>query len=93
MCFFELTFLLVSVRGGNVIDYLKKYAGQFKALHIKDEKEIGASGKMDFKSIFDQMYANNIKDWYVEIEEYTNNDPLASCQQSYDFLNKADYVK
>ena len=22
-----------------------------------------------------------------------NNDPVASVQQSYDFLNKADYVK
>jgi len=26
-------------------------------------------------------------------EQYTNNDPVASVQQSYDFLNKADYVK
>ena len=42
---------------------------------------------------FDQMYANNVKDWYVEVEQYTNNDPVASVQQSYDFLNKADYVK
>ena len=91
--FFELDVYWCQFGGANVVDYMKKYAGQFKALHIKDEKEIGASGKMDFKSIFDQMYANNIKDWYVEIEEYTNNDPLASCQQSYDFLNKADYVK
>ena len=59
----------------------------------KDEKEIGASGKMNFKPIFDQMYANNIKDWYVEVEQYTQNDPVASVQQSYDYLNKADYVK
>ena len=65
----------------------------FKAVHIKDEKEIGASGKMNFKPIFDQMYANNIKDWYVEVEQYTQNDPVASVQQSYDYLNKADYVK
>ena len=39
------------------------------------------------------MYANRVKDWYVEVEEYTNNDPVESCQQSFDFLNKADYVK
>ena len=51
------------------------------------------SGKMNFKPIFDQMYANNIKDWYVEVEQYTQNDPVASVQQSYDYLNKADYVK
>ena len=39
------------------------------------------------------LYANNIKDWYVEVEQYTQNDPVASVQQSYDYLNKADYVK
>jgi sugar phosphate isomerase/epimerase len=91
--FFELDVYWCMFGGGNVVDYMKKYADQIKVRHIKDEKEIGASGKMDFKPIFDQAYANNIKDWYVEIEEYSNNDPLASCQQSYDYLNKADYVK
>ena len=49
---------------------------------------------MNFKPIFDQMYANNVKGLvHVEVEQYTNNDPVASVQQSYDFLNKADYVK
>ena len=65
----------------------------FKLAHIKDEKEIGASGKMDFKSIFDQMNANKIKDWYVEVEEFTNNDAIGGLQQSYDYLKKARYVK
>ena len=55
--------------------------------------EIGASGKIDFKPIFDQMYANNVRDWYVEVEQYTNNDPVASCKESFNFLNKANYVK
>jgi sugar phosphate isomerase/epimerase len=90
---FELDVYWCQEGGGNPVAYLKDRPSQFKALHIKDEKEIGASGKMDFKSIFDQMYANNIKDWYVEVEEYTNNDPVASVQQSFDYLNKADYVK
>ena len=48
--------------GGDPVAYLKNRPSQFKAVHIKDEKEIGASGKMNFKPIFDQMYANNIKD-------------------------------
>ena len=30
---------------------------QFKAIHIKDEKEIGASGKMNFEPIFNQSTA------------------------------------
>ena len=91
--FFEMDVYWVQHGGGDPVAYLKNRPSQFKAIHIKDEKEIGASGTMNFKPIFDQMYANNIKDWYVEVEQYTNNNPLESVQQSYDFLNKADYVK
>ena len=90
---FELDVYWCVEGGGDPVAYLKNYPSQFKAVHIKDEKEIGASGKMNFKPIFDQMYANNIKDWYVEVEQYTNNAPVVSVQQSFDFLNKADYVK
>ena len=91
--FFEMDVYWVQEGGGDPVAYLKNRPSQFKAVHIKDEKEIGASGKMNFKPIFDQMYANNIKVWYVEVEQYTQNDPVASVQQSYDYLNKADYVK
>ena len=65
--------------GGDPVAYLKNRPSQFKAVHIKDEKEIGASGKMNFKPIFDQMYANNIKDWYVEVEQYTPK--RSGCQR------------
>jgi sugar phosphate isomerase/epimerase len=90
---FELDVYWCQEGGADPVEYLKKYDGQFKLTHIKDAKEIGASGKMDFKAIFEQMYANKIKDWYVEIEEYTNNDPVDSARQSFDFLKKARYVK
>ena len=91
--FFEMDVYWVVQGGGDPVAYLKNRPGQFKTIHIKDEKEIGASGKMNFQPIFDQMNANNVKDWYVEVEQYTNGDPVASCQESFDFLNKASYVK
>jgi sugar phosphate isomerase/epimerase len=91
--FFELDIYWCIRGGGDPVAYLKNRPGQFKTIHIKDEKEIGASGQIDFKPIFDQMTANKVKDWYVEVEEYTDNDPVASVQQSFDFLNKAEYVK
>ena len=47
---------------------------------------------MDFKSIFDQAYANGVKDWYVEVERYDGT-PQEDVQKSYDFLNSAEYVK
>ncbi|MCD7937695.1 MAG: sugar phosphate isomerase/epimerase [Tannerellaceae bacterium] len=91
--FFQMDVYWVTMGGADPVAYLKERPDQFKTIHIKDEKEIGASGKMNFKPIFDQMYANNVKDWYVEVEQYTNNDPVASVQESFDFLNNADYVK
>lgn len=91
--FFEMDVYWVTKGGGDPVAYLKNRPSQFKAIHIKDEKEIGESGMMSFQPIFDQMYSNNVKDWYVEVERYTNNDPVASVQQSYDYLNQADYVK
>ncbi|MDR1408575.1 MAG: sugar phosphate isomerase/epimerase [Tannerella sp.] len=90
---FELDVYWCNFGGGDSVAYLKSRPSQFKIIHIKDEKEIGASGKIDFKPIFDQMTANNVKDWYVEVEEYTNNDPEASVKQSFDYLNTAEYVK
>lgn len=90
---FELDVYWCQEGGANPVEYLKKYPKQFKLTHIKDAKEIGASGKMDFKAIFKQMNANKVTDWFVEIEEYTNNDAVASAQQSFDFLNRARYVK
>lgn len=90
---FELDVYWCKEGGYDPTEYLKKYADQIKVVHIKDAKEIGASGNIDFKPIFDQMNANNVKDWYVEVEQYTNNDPAASVKESYDFLNKAAYVK
>lgn len=90
--FFELDVYWCQVGGYNPVDYLKKYASQIKTVHIKDVKEIGASGTMNFKPIFEQMKANNIKDWYVEVEQYTNNNPQESVKESYDYLQRADYV-
>ncbi|MDL2208374.1 sugar phosphate isomerase/epimerase [Parabacteroides sp. OttesenSCG-928-O15] len=91
-CFFQLDVYWCQQGGYDPVEYLKKYADQFKIIHIKDAKEIGASGDMDFQAIFNQMKANNVKDWYVEVEQYTNNNPLESVQQSYDFLKAASYV-
>jgi len=90
--FFQMDVYWVMMGGHDPAKYLKERPAQFKTIHIKDEKEIGASGLMNFQPIFDQMKANNVKDWYVEVEQYTNNNPVESVKESYDFLAKADYV-
>lgn len=89
---FEMDVYWLMMGGYSPVDYLKKYSDRFPLLHIKDEMEIGGSGKLDFKSIFETAYKIGMKDYYVEVERY-NFEPIVSVQKSYDFLAKASYVK
>jgi sugar phosphate isomerase/epimerase len=90
--FFEMDVYWVMRGGFKAVDYMNKYPDRFPLLHIKDEKEIGESGQIDFKSIYETAYKNGLKDAFVEVERY-NFDPLVSVQKSYDFLKAASYVK
>ena len=89
---FEMDVYWVMKGGYSPVDYMKKYPKRFPLLHIKDEKEIGESGLLDFKSIFETGYSIGIKDYFVEVERY-NFEPAVSVQKSYDFLAAATYVK
>ncbi len=90
--FFEMDVYWVQKGGCDPVEYLKKYAGRFPVLHIKDESIIGESGQIDFQPIFEAAYAQGMKDYYVEVEKYTL--PAEICvQKSFDFLYAAPYVK
>lgn len=89
---FELDVYWSQKGGQDPVAYINKYGRRFPVLHIKDEEEIGASGTMDFKSIYEAAYKNGMKEYFVEVERY-NFEPLISVQKSYEFLNKASYVR
>jgi sugar phosphate isomerase/epimerase len=88
---FQLDLYWCVMGGKNPVDYFKKYPGRFELWHIKDEKEIGASGKMDFASIWAARKISGMKYGIVEVERY-NFDEFTSCQKSIDFLNSTKYV-
>jgi len=90
--FFEMDVYWVMRGGFKAVDYMNKYPDRFPVLHIKDEKEIGESGQLDFKSIYETAYKNGLKDAFVEVERY-NFEPIVSVRKSYEFLNAAPYVK
>lgn len=92
LVFYELDVYWAQEGGQNPAEYLERYSGRFPVLHIKDEKEIGASKKMDFKPIFEAAYAQGMKEYFVEVERY-DHEPIDSVQQSFAYLNKASYVK
>ncbi len=90
--FFEMDVYWVMRGGYKAVDYMNKYPDRFPVLHIKDEKEIGESGQLDFKPIYETAYKNGMKDSFVEVERY-NFEPIVSVRKSYDFLKAASYVK
>lgn len=90
--FFQMDVYWVTRGGYNPVDYMTKYPERFPVLHIKDEKEIGESGKMDFKSIYETAYKNGLDDSFVEVERY-NFEPIESVRKSYEFLKNSPFVK
>ena len=88
---FEMDVYWVTKGGQKPVEYFNKYPKRFELLHIKDEKEVGASGEIDFKAIYDSRAKAGTKFAIVEVEQY-NFEPLISVQKSIDFLNSAPYV-
>lgn len=88
---FQIDLYWCVVGGKNPVDYFRNYPGRFELWHIKDKEEIGASGMMDFKSIWAEKEISGMKYGIVEVEQY-NFDQFTSCKMSLDFLNEADYV-
>lgn len=88
---FQLDLYWIAEGGKNAVDYFEKYPGRFELWHIKDEKELGESGKMDFASSFAAREKAGAKYGIVEVERY-NFEPLESCKKSFDFLKAQDYV-
>ncbi len=88
---FQLDLYWIDHGGKNALDYFEKYPGRFELFHIKDEAELGASGKMDFASVFAQREKAGAEYGIVEVERY-NFEPLVSVQKSFDYLNNQDYI-
>jgi sugar phosphate isomerase/epimerase len=77
--------------GASPVAYFNKYPGRFILWHIKDEKEIGESGKMDFAGIWAGAAKSGMEYGIVEVERY-NFDEFTSCKMSIDTLNAAPFV-
>lgn len=90
--FYQMDVYWVIEGGHDPVAYFNKYPGRFEQLHIKDETEIGRSGKVDFENIFNNVDESGAKYMIVEVERYTGT-PLEGVKESYDYLNNATYYK
>lgn len=90
--FFQMDVYWVTEGGRNPIEYFNAYPNRFELLHIKDETELGRSGNIHFKNIFNHIDKSGVKYLIVEVEKYTGK-PLDAIKESYHYLNNADFVK
>lgn len=89
---FQLDLYWIQIGGKDAISYFNNYPGRFELWHVKDEKELGKSGMMDFEPIFNEADKSGMKHFIVEVERY-DYAPLESVKMSLDFLTNAEYVK
>lgn len=88
---FQIDLYWIVEGGKDPLDYFERYPGRFELWHIKDKEELGASGMMDFESMFAARKQSGAEYGIVEVERY-NFTPQESCQKSFDFLKNAEYV-
>jgi len=88
---FQIDLYWCVIGGKNPVDYFTNYPGRFYLWHIKDEAEVGTSGKVDFAAIWPSLELSGMKYGIVEVERY-NFEPFESCKMSLDYLNNADFI-
>lgn len=89
---FEIDLYWAIEGGADPVEYFEKYPGRFWLWHVKDEKEVGASGDIDFERIWKYKEPAGVKYYIVEQEDY-DYPPIESVKMSLDYLLNADFVK
>ena len=87
---FQLDLYWINKGGKDALKYFEKYPGRFMLWHIKDNKELGESGTMNFNEIFKHKKESGLKYGIIEVEEY-NFTPLESVKKSLEYLKTTNY--
>lgn len=90
--FFQLDIYWIYEGGGDPYAYFDKKPGRFTSFHLKDEKELGGTGTIDFMKVLDHAEQAGARYHVVEVEKY-NFEPLVSIEKSLDYLKDIGYTK
>ncbi|MDU0356208.1 sugar phosphate isomerase/epimerase [Paraglaciecola aquimarina] len=82
---FQADIYWMDVAGVAPIEYFKKYPARFLSWHIKDYKELGASGKIDWLRLFHHPDFPLPKYMVAEVEDYSYP-PMYSVQLAWEYL-------
>ncbi|MCL2650500.1 MAG: sugar phosphate isomerase/epimerase [Candidatus Azobacteroides sp.] len=88
--FFEMDVYWTVMGQKSPVNYFKTYPGRFKALHIKDEKELGESGMVGFDAIYRNIETAGTIYSIIEVERY-DYPPLESVKMSLEYLETAPF--
>ena len=88
---FQIDLYWANEGNADPLAYFEKYPGRFWLWHVKDEKEVGASGNIDFEKIWTGKEVAGVKYYIVEQEDY-NFEPIESVKMSLKYLLEADFV-
>jgi sugar phosphate isomerase/epimerase len=89
---FQLDLYWIFKGGKDAVDYFSNYPGRFELWHVKDVKELGESGQLDFRPAFENTELAGMKYYIVEQEAYSTT-PMEGVKVSFDFLNSQEYTK
>lgn len=90
--FFEMDIYWAVMAQQGPVEYFKRYPGRFKLLHVKDRKELGESGLVDFATVFNHAALAGVENLVVEVEQY-DYEPKVSVKMSFDYLQNSPFVK
>lgn len=93
LVFFEMDVYWTVMGQQDPVEYMKTYKDRIHALHIKDKAVLGKSGMMNFRTIFNQAYRNNIQHFFVELEGMKGGTQFEGVKGCADYLLKAKFVK
>ncbi|SHJ75292.1 Sugar phosphate isomerase/epimerase [Reichenbachiella agariperforans] len=82
---FQADIYWMDIGGVKAVDYFQKYPKRFISWHIKDYKELGASGKINWMELFHHPDFDVPKYMVTEVEDYSYP-PLYSVQLAWEYL-------
>ncbi|WP_223170294.1 sugar phosphate isomerase/epimerase family protein [Maribacter aquimaris] len=83
--YFQSDVYWMQVGGVNPVHYFKTYPKRFISWHVKDYKELGESGKIDFKNIFNYQEIAGVQYILSEVEAYSFP-PLFSVGLAWEYI-------
>jgi sugar phosphate isomerase/epimerase len=88
---FQTDIYWMKVGGVNPIDYYKKYAGRFFSWHVKEDGELGSSGKINYEELYSYAKLAGLQYNVAEVEKY-NYAPIESVEMAWQFLYYSPFV-